>query len=1110
MTRIGCVALTLLVTSTVASAQTKLLRFPDVHADKVVFCYAGDLWLAASTGGTATRLTAHPGIELFPKFSPDGAWIAFTGQYDGDEQVYVMPSAGGAPKQLTFYPARGPLPARWGFDNQVYGFTRDGKAVLFRSMRDGFDLTDTRLYTVPIEGGLPTPLPMPVSGGGDLSPDGERAVYSPLTRDFRTWKRYQGGWAQDLYVFDFKTSKLEPVAHSLRTERDPMWIGNDVYFVSDRDGTLNLFAWNVESKATTQLTTSKQWDVRWASRGEDGEIVYESNGELVIFDTKAKRETKLSIRVPDDGVSSRPAHLNVSKDIEGFALSHKAERAVVVARGDVFTVPIEKGAPRNLTSSSNAHDREAKWSPDGKRVAYISDASGEEEIWLAAQDGSSALERVTLDGKVRKNGLRWSPDSKAIAYDDKDGRLWRLDLAARKSTEVARDRNGNVSDYDWSPDSQWLVFSLADENGYRSLYLWSAAETQLTRVTDELFNESEPVFDPSGEFIWYLSDREFAPQLMGLEWNFCVNRTTGLYGLALRKDVKHPFPPESDEVTVEKDDAKKSDAKADEKKSDAKSDAKTDEKTDEKTHEKKDEAPKAVGIDLDGLAQRVVRVPVDADNFSGLSANKDTLFYVKSSASYYGRESESKPVLMAFSKKDRKANVLAEDCGGYATSADGAKLLVRVGGVLALFDANWKGKESKKDVSTATLSIDRVPKEEWRVAFNEVWRRFRDYFYVSNMHGYDWEALRKQYEALLGDVAHRSDLNYVIGEMIAELNVGHAYVTGGDWDAPARPRVGLFGGRLVYEPATKRYKLSQILRGQNEEERYRSPLTEVGVDAKVGDYVLAIDGVELQPNDDPYRLMRHKAGQAITFTMSSQPSFDSSRKVVFNPISSETDLFYLDYVLTNRARVDTLSNGRLAYIHIPDMGADGIREFIKWYYGQTKKEGLIVDDRNNGGGNVSQMVLERLRRVLLGTEYSRNSEFTGTYPQVVFHGPMVCLINENSASDGDIFPWMFQESKLGPVIGKRSWGGVVGITNHGPLIDGGTVNVPEFGHADARGKWAVEGHGVDPDIVVENDATSILAGRDPQLERGIVEAMKAVEARALKLPMRPADPVKTR
>ncbi len=1082
--------------ATFGSAQTKLLRFPDIHGDRVAFCYAGDLWLAPSGGGTATRLTAHPGQELFPKFSPDGAWIAFTGQYDGDEQVYVVPSQGGVPKQLTFYPARGPLPQRWGFDNQVYGFSRDGRSVLFRSMRDAWDLTDTRLYTVPLGGGPPTALPMPVAGGGDFSPDGKQAVYSPLTRDFRTWKRYEGGWAQDLYVFDFATSALEPVSHSKRTERDPMWIDRRVWFVSDRDGTLNLYSYDLDSKKTEQHTRETQYDVRWASRGDAGEIVYELNGELVVHDTKTGTQKKLAIRVPDDGVSSRPSSISAAKNIEGASLSPKGERALFTARGDVFTAPIEKGPTRNLTNSSKSHDRAARWSPDGTRIAYVSDQSGEEEIWVEAQDGSGAPEQLTNGSTERKTGLDWSPDGKRIAFTTKSGRLHVLDVASKSVTEVARDRGGNLGDAQWSPDSAWLAFSLADENSLRSLWIWGGSDGGLRRVTDELWSESEPVWDPSGDYLFYLSDREFAPQLMGLEWNFAVNRSTGIYALALRKDVAHPFPPESDEVTLPKPEAAKGDEAA--KSGDA---------------PKGETAPKPakpVAIDFEGLAARAVRVPVDPDNYDSLSANAEHLFYVQRGASYYGRESESEPVLMAFARKERKASVLVEKCGGYSISADGSKILANVGGGYALYDASAKGKDSKKDVSTAGLVCDRVPRDEWRNVFFEVWRRYRDYFYAPNMHGYDWQALQAQYEPLLAHVAHRADLNYVLGEMVAELNVGHAYVTGGDWDVPERTPVALFGGRLEVDAQSGRQRLARILRGQNEEERYRSPLTEVGVSIEVGDYVLAIDGVELRADTDPYQLLRGKAHRPVEFTVNSRPTPEGARKVVFQPRTSESDLFYLDWVLGNRERVDKLSGGRLAYVHVPDMGEDGIREFIKWYYGQVRKEGLIVDDRNNGGGNVSQMLIERLRRVLLGTEYSRNSDYTGTYPQVVFHGPMVCLLNENSASDGDIFPWMFQQAKLGPVIGKRSWGGVVGITNHGPLIDGGTVNVPEFGHADANGQWAVEGWGVEPDIEVENDPASMLKGGDPQLERAVQEVLEALRKNPTKLPARPADPIKTR
>jgi tricorn protease len=506
----------------------------------------------------------------------------------------------------------------------------------------------------------------------------------------------------------------------------------------------------------------------------------------------------------------------------------------------------------------------------------------------------------------------------------------------------------------------------------------------------------------------------------------------------------------------------------------------------------------------------VAAVPLQADNYGGLSANKGHLFYWVSSAGFYGRGSERQPQLRVYAMADRRESTLSENLGGYALSQDGSKLLVREGGSFTLMDAK-PGATGKKTVSTANMHVDRVPAEEWAQIFNEVWRRYRDFFYVENMHGFDWAALREQYRPLLAHVGHRSDLNYLISEMIGELTVQHAYIAGGDWVMPPRAGVALPGARFELEPRTGRYRITQIFAGHNEEPIYRSPLTEVGVDAAVGDYILAIDGVELRADEDPYRLLRDKADRPVTLTLNRTPSMQGARQVTFTPITSEADLVYLDWVEGNRRRVAEMTNGRVGYIHIPNMGAEGIREFIKWYYPQIRMEGMVVDVRANGGGNVSSMIIERLQREVLATGFSRNDDYPSVYPRApTFHGSLVTILDENSASDGDIFPAMFRQAGLGPLIGKRSWGGVVGITDRGTLIDGGTVNVPEFGFNSITGEYIIEGHGVEPDIEVDQDPIAVINGRDPQLERAVQEVLRRMQENPKSLPTRPAPPVRTR
>jgi len=1064
-------------------AETRLLRFPDLHGDRVVFSHGGDLWSAPVDGGTAFRLTAHEGLELFPKFSPDGRWIAFTAQYGGDEQVYVMPTSGGEPRQLTWYPANGPLPPRWGYDNQVYGWTPDGEAVVFRSQRDAWGSSTARLYTVSMQGdSLPEALPMPVSGAGTFTDDGEHVFYSPLFRDFRTWKRYEGGWAQDLWLFDLDTNEARRVTEHARTDRDPMWLNGQAHFVSDRDGKLNLYRIDPDSGEAEQLTAHEEFDVRWASAGPADRIVYELGGGLRVFDTRSGMDAGIEIRVPDDGVGTRERTVDVSGQIHGARLSPTGQRVLFEARGNLFNVPAGDGIARNLTNRSSAHDREADWSPDGQTIVFVSDAGGEEELHIVPADGSETPQALTSGNRTRFYRPRFSPDGEHIAVSDKDGFIYvvRAD-GSGEMEQVARDAGWRNRDYTWSPAGDWLAFSLTEETGLRALHLYGVADGQTRRLSEGLFSEYQPVFSPDGSALYFLADREFAPQISGREWNYATNRMTGIYAYLLDPEADNPFAPEDAEeagLDAEKPDGDK---------------------------EEGGENDRTV-IEFDGLKERLVRVPLEPGNFTQLIVAENGIVFGERDAFYYGREGALTPRLKLFKFDDNKVATLVRGTSSADVSLDARRLLVRENGAWKVYDIAKEGKESES-VSTDALQARIDPRQEWATIFDEVWRRFRDYFYVDNMHGYEWEGLRERYRPLLEHVAHRSDLNYLMGEMISELNVSHAYVSGGDEGLPERPDVALLGAR--FEVDQGHYRIHRILEGQNDEPRYRSPLTAAGLDVEAGDYLLAVNGRSLTAGDNIYRRLTLPSGQALALTVASDVDGSDAREVLVEPIDDESRLFYLGWVLDNHRRVSEATDGRVGYLHIPDMGPDGIREFIKWFYGQIRKDGLVIDVRSNGGGNVSQMLIERLSRKPLSLGYSRTMPHVSTYPNQAFNGHMAAILDENSASDGDIFPWQFRNAGLGPLIGKKSWGGVIGITSHGPVIDGGSVNVPEFGFLDVDGEWVIEGEGVEPDIEVENDPASVIAGEDPQLERAIEEVMKQIEADPPRFPERPEPPVKT-
>ncbi|MGB6452717.1 MAG: S41 family peptidase [Steroidobacteraceae bacterium] len=1091
-----------------AAAETRLLRFPDVCGDRVVFTYAGDLWTVSTQGGTATRLTAGPGLEMAARFSPDCSQIAFTGQYGGDSQVYVVSADGGVPTQLTYYPAMGPLAERWGFDNQVYGWTPDGKSILFRSWRDSRAIDVPRLFTVPVTGGLPTALPMPQSGVGRYSPDGKQIVYSPKYRDFRDWDRYQGGWAQDLFIYDFAAKSAKNITNDPNTDRDPVWIGQDIYFLSDRGPHLNLYRYDTGDGETTQLTDYKVNDARWASGDAAGQIVFELGGVLHLYDTHSASDRALDIHVPSDLVATRASERSVKPYIEDFALSANGKRAAFTARGDIFSVPLEHGITLDLTHTPGVHEREVSWSPDGKRVAYISDQTGEEEVWVRDADGNNPV-MLTRGVIGRLYGTQWSPDGKHIAYTDSRNRLHIVGTSAGAADKVVAQDPGGAADvflllprggYAWSPGGHSLAYAMTDRNTLQSrLFVYDLAAGKSTELGREYFDASTPAFSPDGEYLYFLGDREWSPQISGVELDIATNRSTEILVYALRKDVKNPFAPRNDEALGSDENATDDAAGKGESNSKAKGNAKSERTAASQINDH---------IDFEDIEQRSMLAPIGPDNIRWLAITPKAILYATAGAPNLGRASANPPKIEAWSFKDRKSSDVytfraPQGGAGLALSADGGTLLVHDGKDFKAIELG-AAKPEPKGVNLDGLFARVDPKAEYTEIFNDVWRRYRDYFYVSNMNGYDWNAIRAKYEPLLQYVGDRTDLNYVLGEMIAELSNSHTYVGGGDLGLPEKPNVGLLGASFELDAASGRYRIARIFPGENDEPRYRSPLTEFGVAVKVGDYVLSINGTPLTADENPYRLLRIAPGQLVQLTVNSRPSLNGARTVLIRPIASEMPLHYYDWVQANREYVAKASGGKIGYLHIPDMEADGMREFIKWYYPQLRKPGLIIDVRNNGGGFVSQTIIERLSRKLLAYNYLHGSTITGTYPAATYIGHLAALTNGTTASDGDIFSYMFKQAKLGPLIGTRTWGGVVGIHDLGPLIDGGTMSVPTFvGVVSLGGQYVVEGHGVDPDIVVDEDVSDQLAGKDPQLDKAIEVLEQEIKAHPVTLPPQP-------
>jgi tricorn protease len=1114
------------ITAAQETQEGRLLLFPDIHQDKIAFVYGGDLWLVSSASGTARRITSNPGRELFPKFSPDGKWLAFTGQYDGNFNVYVMSSEGGQPKQLTFYQGQAqPLTDRMGVLNQVIGWTPDGKNIVFLSRRDSSNGWTKRPYTVSADGGLPQPMPMDEGGLLSFSADGTKIAYNRIFRNFRQWKRYTGGMAQDITIYDIKTNTVDQVIpHTDWTDTFPMWHGNTIYFTSDRgpEHRLNLYSYDQASKQVEQLTKFDDFDIMWPSLGPNA-IIFENGGYLYTFDLQSHKSTKLTIYVNGEQDQAMKHWVSTSKHLTDFDLAPDGKRAVIAARGEVFTVPAKEGSIRNLTHSPGVREQHASWSPSGHWIAYISDRTGEDEIYIVPQDGLAPEEAITSGHKGFMFQPVWSPDSSKIAWADKDLKLWYVDIKEKKPVEVDRGKYGEITNYSWSPDSKWLAYDKNLDTGYSVVYLYGLADRTITAVTSTSNNSYSAVFDPGKRYLYFLSDRDYNEVLGNIDFEFANPKTTRVYVATLTADEPSPFPALSDEVKVKSEEPAAAEPAPEARKNTKQPPNKKPEeepKTGEKTAqtETKD-APKVFRIDLDGIQNRIVALAVPPAVIRNLDASKEAIYYSTSPIQgLSGPIPGEERAIRAYDFVDRKSKVVLEGADRFVLSRDGSKLLYRAedDGPIGIIDAkphrdedDVKATDAPHKVGDDALKLEGMraevdPPQEWKEMFNEVFRQERDYFFEPSMNGVDWPKVRDKYAQLLPYVSDRYSLTYILGQMIAELSNSHTYTGGGDYPDLHPVNVGLLGADYEVDATSGMYRIKKIFSGENWDAHTRSPLTEPGVNIKEGDYLIAINGRALHVPQTPDELLVNTANEVVTLTVNSKPAADGARKVVVKPIGDEYSLRQLNMVETNRKKVDAASGGRIGYVYLPDMEDDGLNEFVKQYFPQIRKEGVIIDVRYNGGGFVDELIFERLRRVLAAMSPARNWE-SATVPQDVFYGYMACITNHYAASDGDFFSYFFKYYKLGPLIGERTWGGVRGIRGLTPLMDGGYITRPEFSLSSLDSKWLIENRGVQPDVVVDNPPDLVVKGQDSQLNKAVEMLMEQIKANPKKLPARPPD-----
>lgn len=1078
----------------VASAETSagsssyaLLRHPTVNKSTVVFEYAGDLWSVSRDGGEATHLTTNIGIEDNPFFSPDGSQIAFTGEYDGNVDVFVMPATGGVPKRLTWHPA----------PDLVLGWTPDGKRILFASPRTAYSRF-FQLFTVSPEEGFPEKLPLPTGFGASYSPDGRSIAYMPLMPAFEAWKRYRGGRASSIWLADLQTSHIDKLPRTDSNDFSPMWVGNKVYFLSDRNGPVTLFSYDLKSKEVKQLIENHGLDLKSASLGPDV-IVYEQFGSLHLYDLKNGTTKALEIRVSGDLPEVREHRINVAKKLADAHISPTGQRAVFASHGEILTVPAEKGDPRNLTNTPGIMEREPVWSPDGKTIAYLSDESGEYQLHLGAQNGSGPVTKIALgDSPAFYAALHWSPDSKKISYVDNHHVLWYIDLTDKKPIRVDKDYLWTNFQIDgvWSPDSKWLAYSKRQKNYMGAIYLYSLAAQKSTQLTDGMSDARSPVFDKGGKYLFFTASTDSGPALQPDIQSGARPVTSSIYLAVLSKADPSPFAPESD----------------DEPSDTAKTDKSKSESTPNTPDAAKKKPPVEVKVDFDNISQRILAVDLPPLRYVDLQAGQAGTLYASEIPISTGRRTGPPTInVHRFDLTKRKSDVLVSGVKSFEISDNGEKMLTQQGDhwmITAPHPMAAEGGPPPPPDNNGTLKTENIevlvnPAAEWKQMYNEAWRIERDFFYDPGYHGLNLKAAADRYQPYVASLSSRQDLSYLFREMMGELTVGHLFVFGGDEPEIKHVEVGLLGAD--YKIENGRYRFARVYNGENWNPELKAPLTQPGVNVVADEYLLAVNGRDVLPNVDVFSFFEATAGKSVLLKVGPDPNGANSREVTVVPIPNEAGLRELAWIEDNRRKVDAMTNGRVAYIYMPDTAGGGYTNFNRYFFAQVGKEAAIIDERYNGGGALATDIIEYLKRQELSLVATRDGA-DEVQPQGAIFGPKVMIINETAGSGGDAMPWYFHRAGVGKLIGKRTWGGLVGIFPIPNLMDGGIVTAPNHAVWNPDGKWDVENHGVDPDIEVEFDPELVRQGHDPQLERAVQEVMLELKEHPLSEPKRPAYP----